>query len=490
MSLVFNSSQIKELESLATKHGISGNEMMSRAGQAAFDLLRRQWPQAQRIMVICGTGNNGGDGYVLARLAHEYGLQCEVRHIGERKLLKNEALHASQACEKSGVNIQAWHADESWQADLIVDALLGIGVQGLLRAPVEQVIHQINASSLPVLSLDLPSGLDADTGHALPVAVMADVTITFIGYKCGMLTHDGPDYCGSLFCHELDLPSVITQKVQAAAKTIAVADYQHMLAHRRRNSHKGDYGHVLIAGGAPGMSGAVRLAALGASRVGAGLTSIASHPQHADLLNLMQPELMTHAVASENELAPLLRKASVIAVGMGLGNNEWSSMMWQRISQSTLPMVVDAEALNLLAVYQQKKDSWILTPHPGEAGRLLGVSAQTVQQNRYQAIRDLQQLYGGVVILKGCGTLITDGQQTMICTAGNPGMSSGGMGDLLAGIVAGLIAQKLDLFSAACFGVALHAQAGDLTADEKGQRGLLASDLIKHLVKLLNGKYR
>lgn len=254
---------------------------------------------------------------------------------------------------------------------------------------------------------------------------------------------------------------------------------------RARASHKGDYGHVLVVGGDHGMVGAVRLAGEAAARTGSGLVSIATRAAHAAVSAAVRPELMCHGVECARDLRVLLQRASVVAIGPGLGQSAWAHDMLAAVLQMRLPRVVDADALNLLAQESMQCDHWVLTPHPGEAARLLDMTTKQVQADRLQAAQALQQRYGGVCVLKGAGTLVCTSESISICEVGNPGMASGGMGDVLTGIIAGLLAQGLSLVDAACAGVYIHAKAGDRAAQE-GERGLLASDVMPHLRKLVN----
>ncbi len=254
---------------------------------------------------------------------------------------------------------------------------------------------------------------------------------------------------------------------------------------RKPTDDKGHFGHVLVVGGDFCMSGAARLAGEAAARAGAGLVSVATHAEHAAIISAAVPELMCHGVEDSASLMPLLRRASVVAIGPGLGKSPWAQALLGVMLQSDLPMVVDADALNLLAIEPAKKDNWILTPHPGEAARLLGQTVEEVQSDRTAAAIELQKKYGGVVVLKGAGTVVVDSEEVIgICGEGNPGMASGGMGDVLTGVIAGLLAQGLSLSQAARLGVCLHARAGDSAAEE-GQRGLLASDLFPFIRRLV-----
>jgi len=256
---------------------------------------------------------------------------------------------------------------------------------------------------------------------------------------------------------------------------------------RQRNAHKGHYGHVLVVGGDRGMSGAARLAGEAAARSGAGLVSIATRPEHAAMLSVTRPELMAHGVWDEHGLRKLLAGATVVAAGPGLGKSLWARTLLSVLLAEDRPMVVDADALNLLAQAPLRREHWVLTPHPGEAARLLGVSIEAVQADRFRAVVAIQARYGGVCVLKGAGSLVFPGAQQAValCSAGNPGMASGGMGDVLTGMIAGLLAQGLAPRVAARLGVYLHAAAGDQAA-ASGERGLLAGDLMPGLQRLVN----
>ncbi len=260
-----------------------------------------------------------------------------------------------------------------------------------------------------------------------------------------------------------------------------------LLTPRPFDAHKGLFGHVLIVGGAPGMLGATILAAQAASYVGAGLVTVATHPSHAALVSCTHPHIMSFGVRNSEELQPLLGKASIVAIGPGLGKDEWAHTLFATVLASKLPLLIDADGLNLLAEQPLQRDNWILTPHPGEAARLLKLDSKTIQQDRVASVTLLQNNYGGVAVLKGAGSLIKGVDTECIkCAAGNPGMAIGGMGDLLSGVIAGLVAQHLTLFDAAALGAHLHAHAGDLLAQAQGQRGMLPQDLLPVLRRLVN----
>ena len=479
---LYRAQQLREFDRLAcADYGIAGYELMTRAGAAVLQALRRRWPQARRITVVCGTGNNGGDGLVAARLAHAAGLAVTVVMPSPPARLRGDALLAYQALRAGGVDVQAFSASAWPAADVIVDALFGTGLSRELGGVERETVMQINAAGVPVLAVDLPSGLHADSGRMLGVAVRAGLTLSFIGLKAGMFTGDGPACCGEIEFDDLGLPPALYAREAAAALRILDSELAALLPPRPRTAHKGDHGHVLIVGGHAGMAGAARLAAEAALRVGAGLVSLATHPAHAAFATATLPEVMSHGVHDKHELRPLLARASVAAIGPGLGQDAWSKALFEAMLDSALPLIVDADALNLLARDPCRREHWVLTPHPGEAARLLGCAPADVQADRYAALHALHDRYGGTVVLKGAGSLVIGADGIVrVSDAGNPGMASGGIGDVLTGVIAGLAAQRLSLPQAAWLGVHLHARAGDEAA-RAGQRGLIASDLMPAL---------
>lgn len=268
---------------------------------------------------------------------------------------------------------------------------------------------------------------------------------------------------------------------------IQLEQFSHYLQPRPRAANKGNFGHVLIIGGSVGYTGAPRMAAEAALRVGAGLVTVATHPKVVAGLNLTLPEMMCQGVDTPIKLRQLLEKASVIVIGPGLGQTSWAKLLLKTVLKSALPIIIDADGLNLLAGKPQAGKNWILTPHPGEAGRLLNLTSTEVQRDRLAALHKLKQIYGGVIVLKGAETLVLATQaEPAICYAGNPGMATAGMGDVLSGVIAGLVAQKIPLGDAAKLGVCLHATAGDLAAKNQGERGMIATDLMLYLHQLVN----
>jgi len=489
---LYRAEQVRELDRCAIEdHGIPGEVLMERAGGAAYRLLRERWPDAADVTVVCGVGNNGGDGCVVARLARSEGLTVRVLLLGDAEKVRGDALTMLERCRAAGVEPQPFRGLPR-QTGVIVDAVLGTGLEREVSGAWAAVLEAVNSHPAPVLAIDIPSGLHADSGRILGTAVQADATISFIGLKQGLFTGRGPDCCGEVRFDGLEVPARIYSRQILAARRIDWAQQAALLQPRRRSAHKGDFGHVLVVGGAPGYAGAALMAAEAALRCGAGLVSLATHPQHAAQMAAVRPELMCRAVESATDLSALLERATVVAVGPGLGGSDWARELLGAVLAASLPLVVDADALNLLAGSGRRRDNWVLTPHPGEAGRLLGITSAEIQQDRFAAVRRLMQTYGGVAVLKGAGTLV-QGDSTRppaVCSDGNPGMASGGMGDLLTGLVAGCMATSaesgLELEEAAAMAVCLHAAAGDAAARCGGERGMLATDLLPFFRTLHN----
>lgn len=484
---LYRTAQVRELDRMAVEDlGIEGYTLMQRAGQAAFELLRERWPQARTLLVATGTGNNGGDGYVVALLARQAGLDVAITQCGDPMRIRGDALAARDAYLAAEGKIEAFNTAQVPSADVIVDALLGTGLQAAVRDPYRSAIGTINANSVPVLAIDVPSGLHSDTGVPLGTAIRADCTISFIGLKQGLFTGEAADYCGEIYFDDLQVPATVYRQQPPAAHCIDLTQFGRLLAPRARASHKGHFGHVLIIGGEHGMNGAPRMAGEAAARVGAGLVSVATRAVNAPSINIARPELMAHAVEEPADLQPLLERATVTALGPGLGQTAWSRAMLGAVLDLDKPMVIDADGLNLLAAEPAWREDWVLTPHPGEAARLLRQATRAVQNDRYGAVQALQERYGGVCVLKGAGTLIRSESRTAVCAAGNPGMATGGVGDVLTGMIVGLRAQGLSNVQAAELGVCLHAAAADCAADLGGERGLLATDLFDYLRRLVN----
>lgn len=491
---LYSAAQVRELDRRAIEElGIPGYELMQRAAEASFEALQQQWPQARRVAVLCGPGNNGGDGYEIARLARAAGLQVDVARVGALPTTGDAvAAHAAWAGEGGDVRMfdAAFVSDALGAADVICDAIFGIGLTREVTGLPGDAIAAINARARgqSVLAVDVPSGLDADTGAVLGCAVLADVSVSFIGRKLGLYVGAGPDHAGRRAFSDLGVPAALFDASPAQCELLCEDALAATLPRRARASHKGMHGHVLLVGGDAGMPGAILLAARAALRTGAGLVSVATRPAHALALTAAQPEVMFHGIDNVAGVDELIRRADVVGLGPGLGTGVWSVGLFDRCMRAGKPLVLDADALNLLARASATRlpPSTVITPHPGEAARLLGVDNRQVQADRLAASRALRARHAGaVVVLKGAGTVV-HGEHLAICPYGNPGMGVGGMGDVLTGVIASLVGQGLDPEAAATTGVLAHALAGDRAVAAAGERGLLPSDLVDHLRGVVN----
>ena len=484
---IYSVATVREFDRTAIEDmGIPGYTLMTRAGEAAVAEAREQFPGASRWQIICGAGNNAGDGYVVARLAAAEGIAVSVIAIVDPGSLSGDAATAYNDFAGDGGACAPWSGELDTEADLLVDGMLGSGLMRDVGGDFAACVDAINDHGAPVLALDIPTGLHGDTGAVMGCAVDADLTVTFVGLKTGLFLNSGPDHCGAIVFADLDIPEKCRDECSPEFRRIEDEQLRPALPRRRRAAHKGDFGHVLVIGGGAGMPGAVRLCGEAALRSGAGLVSIATDPEHASLIVASRPELMPHGIHGVADLEPLLERADVIAFGPGLGRSPWAAELVAALAADGRPAVWDADALNWLAESPAILDNRVITPHPGEAGRLLGSDTAGVQSDRKAAVLALQAKYGGVAVLKGSGSLVAAGADVpWLCTSGNPGMAAAGMGDVLTGIIAALIAQGLTTEEAAVVGVEVHARAGDRAA-VAGERGLLASDLLAELRGIVN----
>lgn len=473
----------------------SASELMQRAAESAFQVIEARWPDANQLVILCGAGNNAGDGYLVAALAKQAGRSVTVYSVADPDRL-NEVASSALAKWRDIGDIQLLKADgevpELDSFDLIVDAMLGTGVDRDLAGHWIALVEEVNRCAVPVVSLDVPSGLDANTGNAQGIAVIADVTVTFVAKKFGLLTGFAADYVGELVFHPLVAAEQQRAATQPIAEEVGLAEVGGWIRPRGRTNHKGQNGHLLVIGGNMGMSGAVRLAGEAALRCGAGMVSVATHPSHAAEVDQGCPEVMALPVVDSEDFEDVGNWASVMAVGPGLGQSEWAQYLYRtslkKAAQRDIPLVLDADALNMLAANPAFNDRWVLTPHPGEAGRLLGCSSTEVQADRFAAANEIVSRYGGTVILKGPGTVIAAKNEiTRVITAGNVGMGIGGMGDVLTGVVGAMLADGLRPYDAACCAAVLHSSAADIAAADM-PRGMLPSDLFAPLRRLVNFK--
>ncbi|HDS0950677.1 TPA: NAD(P)H-hydrate dehydratase [Stenotrophomonas maltophilia] len=483
---LFDSAAARALDAQASAlAGDGGWELMAQAGLAAWQRLLRHWPQALHVGVVVGSGNNGGDGLVLARHALLAGRRLTALALPEKPPSTRLAQRATSDFKSVG-GILAEFDGTLPEVDLWVDALFGLGFARAPEGAAQALIEALNAQPAPVLALDVPSGVDADRGAVPGVAVRAALTLQFIVPHRGLYTGNALEHVGEPALAALQLPQAAWQGVSVAAEHWTGARLPALLPPRRTNTHKGESGHVLCVGGNHGSGGAIALAGEASLRAGAGLLSIGTRGDHVGPLLSRLPEAMVHGLEDGDALPSLMERAKVVAIGPGLGQDDWARALFARVLACGKPLVVDADALNLLAQDPRALPDAILTPHPGEAARLLECTTAEIQADRYRGAQALAERYHAVVVLKGAGSIVAaPGRVPRLIAAGNPGMAVGGMGDLLTGIIASLRAQGLAAFDAAAAGALLHALAGDSAAAD-GARGLLPTDLLVPLRRLAN----
>lgn len=491
---IYTQEVIRKLDQQAIEDiGDGGFSLMHKAGIAAFNMINSGWPDLQHIGIFAGVGNNGGDAWVVAALAKERGLKVTLYSLGNIEQQSPSAKEARLMAQDLGVEAQTFNGQIDQDIELILDGLLGIGLQADVRSPVAEAIEVMNQHPAPVLSLDVPSGLDADTGTVRGVAIRAAQTITFIGVKPGLLTADGPDYAGEVVSADLGIIGEhygVSPSLQRISWHL-LQNEEVILSARSGNSHKGAFGHALLVGGDTGMGGAISMTVDACAHAGVGMISCATQPEHVPVILTKRPECMVRAVQSGLELEPMFARATVLGCGPGLGQTSWSELLLQQVLASSLPLVLDADALNILAMKNWQVPTAgrevIMTPHPGEAARLLGVSITDVQADRLAAVKALADKFSAIVLLKGQGSVIASPiGQVALCTDGNPGMASGGMGDVLTGVITSLLAQGLSGWDACCLGACVHSAAADLAVKQLGTRGLLASELMPYIRELVN----
>ncbi|BBN58849.1 bifunctional ADP-dependent NAD(P)H-hydrate dehydratase/NAD(P)H-hydrate epimerase [Hydrogenovibrio marinus] len=486
---LFSAEQCQQLDRTAIESwNIPGLLLMKRAAFGAFLTLQNHWPKANKVTLLCGTGNNGGDGLALAQYALLTGLDVTVVIIGNPQNFKPDARQVYEELIQLGVTPVDF-SKEVLNTDVIVDALLGIGINKPISGQLVDVIHAVNQSEAPVLALDIPTGVDATTGSIHGCAIKADVTISFIAHKMGLYTGVGADHIGQIIIDDLKLPEALFDTTPNLADFHDLAYWKERLPVRATSAHKGSSGTALLIGGNHSMAGAIQLSATAALRAGAGLVKVITQNEHTNMLTEQQPELMCYPTTQLDELLPL---ANAIAIGPGLGLDEWAQNLLLKtldhLQHHQTPAVLDADALKLLAQNPKlspQNPHWVLTPHPGEAAEMLGCTPQEIQNDRISAIYELHELYGGVILLKGNGTLIFDGEHLELCPLGNPGMAVGGMGDVLTGMITSYLAQGsrqgLSLMAAACLGAYRHAAIADQVVETRNLTSLIPSDIIAGL---------
>jgi len=503
------------------RYGIPGIVLMENAGLSVVQhLLERFWerrPAGRKALILAGPGNNGGDGLVVGRHLYNRGAGVEILLTAAPDLYSGDAAVNLKIVAAAG--IPHWVFDAGAldrlagaieRADLIVDALFGTGFRGVPQEPLASLIRMVNASGKPALAIDLPSGMEADTGAVAGACIKAGLTVTLGLPKLGLYLDPGAGYAGEIVVGDISFPPGLAgdealDAGQAAFYLIDAPLVAGFIPPRRAADHKGSYGHVAVVGGAVGYTGAVALSASAALRSGAGLVTAVVPASLYPVLAVKLTEAMTRpapessgggfARTAGTALGDLFGRATVLAVGPGMGQDpETAVFLHDLLSRSELPMVIDADALNLLArdrgllsdpLLAARRKRWVLTPHPGEMSRLLNTSIKEVQADRVGMAMQASQAWGATVVLKGAHTIVAEGGQVLINPTGNPGLATGGTGDVLAGLIAGLLAQGLAPVQAASAGVYIHGLAADRLAAARGMAGLIAGDLLEELPPVL-----
>ncbi len=492
---IVSSAQMKALEQAAAGHGLSEALLMEEAGRQLAQVASQQGQPGCQYVVFCGSGNNGGDGYVAARQLHRMGRIVEAVAVVPAKT--EDAQRNARALTYTGVNILKKLKTGLRPGDVVVDCLLGTGLRQNPQGACAAAIRQINAlaqKGIRVVAADLPSGVAADTGMVHSPAVVADVTVAFGFLKPAHCLHPALGLLGKLTQVDIGLlPLAVKAGDDVNLFLLEEAGIRQWLPRRNVDSHKGTFGHVLVVAGRPGRVGAAALAAKAALVSGAGLVSVASESEVLPQVLVQTPELMGHVIDNDKLQASLevaLGGKAAIVLGPGLGTDRFAAEIVESVmSKATVPRIVDADALNVLAanrrLLSKLRPHDILTPHPGEMARLLQCSIRAVQSDRVRLAQEFAKAVGATVVLKGAQTVIASPKgKAFVNPTGNPGMATAGSGDVLGGIVAGLVAQGGASQSMACVGTFVHGLAGDFAAEQHGQRGMVASDIVNCLSKV------
>ena len=493
---LYTSQETKKLDSLAIRsQKVPAFTLMQKASEFSFNVLLNNWPNTKKVFVFCGKGNNAGDGYLISHLAKEMGLESFIIQASPSNKISGASKKAFNLALESKVKriSVAAFKKKSLKDSVIVDALLGIGIKGNVRSNVSKLILEINKKStnIPVLSVDIPSGICSNTGINLGVHIQADVTATFVGRKRGCFTSTGRTASGNVVVNDLGLSSSLKRQIKTNCYLLDTEKSLLKLKNRKGDAHKGDFGHVLVIGGDKGFGGAAILASKAAVFSGAGLVSLATRSIHVEAALSSCPELMVNGIESGQDVEEILAKSTVVVLGPGLGQSAWSEQMLQRTfmeaRKRNLPVVLDADGLNLLTKLKLKSGiprKMIITPHPGEAARLVNQEVNKIQEDRFKSVTALEKKFRSVSVLKGSGSLVCykrNGKQRIgVCEAGNPGMAKGGMGDVLAGLIGSFLSQGLSLVEATEVAVDLHSKSADIASLELGMT-ITPTDVIRNI---------
>jgi NAD(P)H-hydrate epimerase len=514
MELV-TAAEMRELDRAAIKgRKVPSLRLMENAGNAVAREMERRFGslRGKTVTIVSGKGQNGGDGLVVARLLRQKGCKARVALLTAPSALKGDAAANLKRFQRAGGRCHAIETDANLTAvlgpllqtsDLLVDAIFGTGLNAPVKGVAASAIALMNASSRPIVAIDLPSGLDADTGTVLGTAVTATLTVTLARPKRGLYLGVGPNYAGVICVADIGIPADLIATAKIPVTLLDAASIRPLLPIRHRTAHKGTFGHAGLIAGSAGKTGAAAMAAMAALRIGAGLVTVATARSVSDVLEAKLLEAMTFPVP-ETEARTLSKQAleslrafaadkTALAIGPGIGTHpDTQTLVHNLLVEVNKPMVLDADGLNALAGHREMLSRaggpLILTPHPGEMARLLGITSAEVQRDRLGVAARLAREQHVCVVLKGAGTIVAgpDGRLAVNST-GNPGMATAGTGDVLTGIITGLLAQGLSAWDAACAGVYLHGLAGDLAASEQSEMGLIAGDVIQAIPWALQG---
>ncbi len=512
MKLV-TAAEMREIDrTTVEKYGISGAVLMENAGRCAAEVILASTPdlaKGQKVAIFSGPGNNGGDGFVVARWLAERGALITVYLLTTPEKLKREALANYEILLRLGIPVISMPTAEEWEKckdpaagnSLFVDAIFGTGLKGEVRGIMSTVIGWINEQKKPVWSIDIPSGLDADTGRPLGIAIKADETLTFGLPKIGQVTLPGPEFTGRLRVMDIGIPARAVEENNIKRVLLDHALCKSWLMPRPHDSHKGTYGHVLIIAGSPGKTGAAILASLGALRSGAGLVTIGIPKSLNTVIESKVTEAMseplpetidgTLSAVAYDRIIELLENKKVLAIGPGLSlHPETQDLVQRLVMEAEVPVIIDADAVKSikghLHILKESRNLRILTPHPGEMRWLVGKKGWEIEENRLLLAEELSREYGVYTVLKGAATIIAAPHgETAINSTGGPALASGGTGDVLTGMIAGLLAQGYGPFKAACLGVFCHGLAGDKLSCQNKISGLLATEVAQAIPEIL-----
>ncbi|NIP38393.1 MAG: NAD(P)H-hydrate dehydratase [Candidatus Dadabacteria bacterium] len=496
--------QVREIDRAAIEdYKIPGIVLMENAGRSVAEVIINSYPDAKKIAVFCGIGNNGGDGFVIARHLISKDINAETFICGDPKKYKGDALTNYRALKKMGSEIVI--LDEKLphyiECELIVDCIFGTGLDREVKGFYAKLIEFLNRRSAPILSVDIPSGLDANSARPLGCCIEAEKTLTFALPKIGNVIYPGLDYCGDVYLSGITTPAVLEESINV--ELLTAGSIKPLLNKRNRDTHKGTYGHLFIIAGSAGKSGASVLSALGAERIGSGLTTVGIPKSLNAVIEEKLTEAMTEPLPETKDgllgntslkktLEIISDKKTALAIGPGISTSKQTeSFMLKLLKKCDIPVVIDADAITLisknLSVLKNFNIPVVLTPHPGEMARLIGKKNRDVQDDRIDVSRSFSRKYGVYLVLKGARTVIsTPDGKIFINPTGNPGMAAGGMGDVLTGIIGGLLAQGYNAENSCKIGVFLHGLAGDMASKEISESGFLASEVADLTPKAIN----